>query len=214
MMGENEKSDAPRRPGLLRRAWRRYVDDWRRKPLWRPGFRPKWWDYLFPGGAFLVALPFVIGFSWVGSVLGAVAVPGIILFFVSPLALVLLLAFWKARGPRWKTFQRTLLQVLLGALMCLPLAMIGGVTNSASIRASMRRGDEIVAALGEYRRNHWRYPKSLETLEESIGRSLPQPSIDDRFYYHGGWRSFNLGFHYPIMGSKTYDSRKGYWHDP
>lgn len=179
----------------------------------RPGFRPTRRDFLVPASVFLIALPFVAVLFWTGRGLYAAMALALAFFFVTPVALFVLLLSWKAKGRKQAASARVKLQVLLCALTALPLVAIGGLVSSASMKTSMRRGDEVVAALRAYRRSHWRYPTSLEALERNIGRPLPQPTITDRFYYHGGWRSFRLRFHYPILGCKEYDSRIGYWRE-
>ena len=188
-------------------------EDLRGSPLWRPTFKPKWWDFLFPVGAFFLTLPLVIWHFWTSGFPVAAFIPLAVAFITGLLAAALLLVFWRASGPGSKILQRTLLQVAMTGLVALLLVMTGMITHKASIRASMRRGDEIIAELTEYRKHHLRYTSSLEALQESVGRSLPRPSIDDAFYYRGGWRSFKLGFSYGILNGKLYDSRKGHWDD-
>jgi hypothetical protein len=177
----------------------------------KPSFRPKRRDFLYTAVVFVIALSVVIGFSWTGDLFYAAGVIGLTFLVAAPLALILLLAVWRADAHKRGSFQRGVLQVFLGALSIVPVLVIGRVTEDVSVKTSMRRGDEIVAELRLYRRSHWRYPRSLEDLEIDIGRRLPRPSIASKYYYDGGWRSFRLGFSYPLFGRKEYDSRKGYW---
>lgn len=172
----------------------------------RPGFRPRGRDFLVPGGVFLVALPFVVGFSWTGNAIEVLGVLGLAFLLAAPIALIALVVAWKRKT-------RAALQVFLCALAIVPLMVVADATQGASIWSTIRRGDKIVAEIKKYRESHWRYPRSLEALERSIGRTLPRPSVADKFYYEGGLRSFKLRFHYPIMGCKEYHSLRGYWRD-
>jgi hypothetical protein len=179
----------------------------------KPNFRPKRRDFLLAAGVFVVALPFVIAFSWTGKLLDALGVYALTFLAVAPVSLILLLVVWRADTRKYGSLQRAALQAFMGAFTIVPMVVVANVTERVSIDTSMRRGDQIVAELRAYRENHWRYPRSLEALERSIGRSLPRPSIADEFFYHSGWRSFRLSFIYPIFGCKEYDSKKGYWRE-
>jgi len=102
--------------------------------------------------------------------------------------------------------------VALVSSAALPVALVAMFTNHASITESVRRGDEIVRELVAYRSDHYRYPKTLDALEEHVGKPLPRPTTAPEFLFRSGWRRFLLGFEHEALGpGSVYDSELGRW---
>ena len=174
----------------------------------KPGFRPKWWDFLPALGVLLSALPLVAYVSWTDAdVITVMGVAALVWLIGVPVSLLLLVFSWKSG-----TVGRVSLQLFLGTGVVgfLLLGIAVGV-HGASIRESMRRGDEIVAAAEEFRAKHRRYPKSLSELEYFAVRWFQKPTVAHDWQYMGGRRYFRLRFSYGILSGKEYDSRIGRW---
>lgn len=210
-MGKVQKAGEHQQSGSLRRAWRRYVADWRRRPLWRPGFRPKWWDFAASLGLVLVLAPFVLWAFWRGKSFEAHVLSAEAFLLGLPPALILLAVLWKSTGWSSRLLNRAMLQLTVILFLLIPLNIGGAIVEDASLRRTFRAGESVAAALESYRERHGRYPESLAEAASALGGPLPQPTIDREFGYSADEKGFSLSFGGGLFRWWIYQSQTGKW---
>jgi hypothetical protein len=141
-------------------------------------------------------------FAYVVMMLGVYALPALLFAFV---ILVLL------RGRAANVAARVLLQAILCLVAGGALLLLGPWILEMSIEATQERGEQVVAEVEAYRQRHGRYPRSLASVEEDTGKSLPGPTLGSGFHYHVEGDSFTLYFSWGFGASRSYDRVAGEW---
>lgn len=176
----------------------------------RPGFRPQAGDWLWTLGAMALVAVTAFWMYWHG-------LPGWVFLMLSvpavaaggPVALVLLLVFWRFRRPWGQAMARVALQGLF-ALALLVVVNWGGIRAYRwSLRTTRARAEEVVRRVEQFKAQQGRLPVDLVELGE-----LPEPTVCPNFDYAEEGGEFRLSYRGPGIGTTwTCDSRTGRWHD-
>lgn len=111
--------------------------------------------------------------------------------------------------PRAKAAARALLQAAILIAVLVPLNVAGGVASRASHRQTLRNAVAVLQEVHSFKERRGRLPKSLDELQRSVDRPLPEPTYGGRFEIEEVEGGYVLTLRVPGQPEVTlFDSRR------
>lgn len=167
----------------------------------------------------LVTVPIIL--SWVLLTIAytdlsqhALVTPVIYLYIVLLVIAALALFVAGAAGVKRRRGVR-FMSVAVILLYIVSFWVVADAICESTLEESKERGNELVAAIEEYRADHFVYPRNLAILIPEYLDSLPTARVglflDLPYWYNANDSVFSLVFPVPAWMFCSYDSRRGDW---